>query len=177
MMDPCNGDYRVEIVPPYAGQAEVCFENIPPAQSRRHNEIREGDLLICRDALYETTFEGYIQDPSRFETLDQTIKILNFGRTRGIIIGVGMDKVVVIPESFLVRRRHGSPRWSFPELDCFAASLPADRVLIRASRLLQLKRCHAKVGVIDQVADTVGSAGIRLSDGRSVAADGKYTSE
>ncbi|WHZ27554.1 MAG: hypothetical protein OJF51_002351 [Nitrospira sp.] len=112
-MYPCNGDHRVEIAPPYSGQAEVCFENIPPAQGRRHNEIRERDLLICRDALYETTFEGNIQDPSRFETLDQAIEILNFGRTRRIIIGVSMDEIVVIPESFLVRRRHGLPRSSF----------------------------------------------------------------
>ncbi len=112
-MYSCYGYYRVEIVRRYAGQAEVCFENIPSVQRSRHNEIRERDLLICRDALYETPFEGNIQNPSRFETLDQTIEILNFGRTRRIIIGVGMDEVIVIPESFLVRRRHGSPRLSF----------------------------------------------------------------
>jgi hypothetical protein len=52
MMYSCNGHYRVEIISPYAGQGEVCFENIPPVQRSRHNEVRERDLLICRDALY-----------------------------------------------------------------------------------------------------------------------------
>ena len=58
MMYPSNGYHRVEIVLPYAGQAEVCFENIPAVQCSRHNEIRERDLLTCRDALDQAAFEG-----------------------------------------------------------------------------------------------------------------------
>ncbi|MDF0675676.1 MAG: hypothetical protein P0120_15250 [Nitrospira sp.] len=110
MMYSCDGDHRIKIVSPYVGQVEVCFENIPPVQRSRHNEIREGDLLICRHAPYQAAFERNVEDPSGFETLYRVIEILNLGRARRIIIGVGMDEVVVIPESFLVRRRHGSPR-------------------------------------------------------------------
>ncbi|NGZ59134.1 MAG: hypothetical protein CV081_01355 [Nitrospira sp. LK265] len=115
MMYPCDGYHRVKIVSPDAGQAEVCLENIPPAQGSRHNEIREGNLLICRHALYQTAFEGNIEDPSGFETLYRVIEILNLGRTRRIISGIGMDEPVVLPESLLVCRRHGLPRLSVPE--------------------------------------------------------------
>jgi len=115
MMYSCDGYHRIKIVSPYAGQAEVCFENIPPVQRSRHNEIREGDLLSCRHAPYQAAFERNIEDPSGFETLDRVIEILNFRCARRIIIGVGMDEVVVIPESFLIRRRHDSPRSLFLE--------------------------------------------------------------
>src|ERR1044071_157743 len=110
MMNSRDGDHGVEIIPSYSGQLEVRLENIPPLQCRRHHEIRECDLLIGRNALDQTAFEGNIQDSSRVETLDRVIEMLNFRRTRRIIIGIGMDEVVVFPKSLLIRRRHSSPQ-------------------------------------------------------------------
>lgn len=114
-MYPCDGNHRVEVIPPYAGQAEVRFENIPSMQCSRNDEIRERDLLSCRDALYQTAFEGYIEDSSRLETLYGVKQVSNLRRARRIIIGVGMDKAFVVPESFLVRGGHGLSRLPFPE--------------------------------------------------------------
>jgi hypothetical protein len=115
VMYACDGYHGVEIVLPYAGQFEVCLEDVPPVQLRRHNEIRKGDLLIHRDTLYQAAFEGNIEDPSCIETFYRVIEMLNLRRAGGIILCVGMDQVVVIPKSFLVRRRHDSPRSPFLE--------------------------------------------------------------
>lgn len=131
-MNACDGDHGVEIILSYSGQVEVRLENIPPLQCRRYNEIRECDLLIGRNALNQTAFEGNIEDSSRVETLDRVIEVLDLRRTRRIIIGIGMDEVVVFSKSLLIRRRHSSTQLPIHGQGVFDGLCFCNRLCIRA---------------------------------------------